>query len=216
VNLPMIGNYSASKLFCLISLLSFSVDAGQEELLKKLEAEFSKIKTVQTEFKQEKALKIFKRVITMDGSITLENPGRMAWRIDSPIRYALVLNGDTAIQWDEDSNKIQKQKTSGDPIFEEVIGQIEKWFSGEFKSLLNDYDLTIESEAPPVLRFVPKAGSMVGKVIQSVTISARADLTYVEKIVIEDMGGDTTSIRFFNTVLNEPVPVAAWEVKRDG
>ncbi|MDF7823384.1 outer membrane lipoprotein carrier protein LolA [Pontiellaceae bacterium B12227] len=204
------------KLFCLTLLLTISAMGDQEELLQRLEAEFSKIETVQTEFRQEKSLKIFKRVITMNGSITLENPDRMAWRIKSPIRYALVLNGDTAIQWDEDSNKIQKQKTSGDPVFEEIIGQIEKWFSGEFKSLLNDYELTVESAEPPVLRFVPKADSMVGKVINSVTISARADLAYVEKIVIEDRGGDTTSILFFNTVLNEPVPSDAWEVKRDG
>ncbi|MDH3981999.1 MAG: outer membrane lipoprotein carrier protein LolA, partial [Kiritimatiellaceae bacterium] len=168
----------------------------QTALLADLEKNFSSIQTVQTNFKQEKALKIFNRTIEMDGRIVLENPGKLAWRIDSPIKYVLILNGKQAIQWDEDSNKIQKQNTSGDPIFEEVIGQIEKWFSGEFGSLLNDYDLTVKKTQPPELHFVPKAGSMVGKVIRSVTISVREDRTYVEKIVIEDRGGDQTSITF--------------------
>ncbi|VGO12037.1 hypothetical protein PDESU_00586 [Pontiella desulfatans] len=191
-------------------------EEGQAALLQDLEKSFSSIQTVQTNFKQEKALKIFKRTIRMDGRLVLENPGKMAWRINSPIRYVLILNGEHAIQWDEDSNQIQKQKTSGDPVFEEVIGQIEKWFSGEFASLLDDYDLTVKSRQPPVLQFVPKADGMVGKVIKSLTINVRDDRTYVEQIVIEDMGGDTTSITFIDTVLNAPVPEKEWEVGQDG
>lgn len=194
---------------------AFAVE-GQEALLADLEKNFSMIKTVQTDFKQEKALKIFKRTIHMDGRLVLENPDCMAWRIHSPIHYVLILNGEQALQWDEDSNKVQKQKTSGDPVFEEVIGQIEKWFSGEFKSLLKEYDLTVISEHPPVLQFDPKQDSMVGKVIKSVTIHVRDDRTYVEKIMMEDLGGDTTSIQFVNTVLNEPVSAEEWEVKPNG
>lgn len=198
--------------------LSVSTDAGEgkEALLADLEQNFSTIKTVQTDFTQEKVLKIFKRTIHMNGRLVLENPDRMAWRIHAPIHYVLILNGEQALQWDEDSNKIQKQKTSGDPVFEEVIGQIEKWFSGEFNSLLTAYELTVLSEQPPVLQFDPKAGSMVGHVIKRVTIHVREDRTYVEKIVIEDRGGDQTAITFVNTVLNETVPAKEWEVKPNG
>ncbi|MEN8255193.1 MAG: outer membrane lipoprotein carrier protein LolA [Verrucomicrobiota bacterium] len=189
---------------------------GQEELLEELEKNFSGIRTVQARLRQEKKLKIFDRTIVMDGRLSLENPGKLAWRIDSPIRYALVLDGDHALQWDEDSNRVQKMKTNGDPIFEEVIGQIEKWFSGDFISLLDEYDLTVKSSEPPVLEFIPKADGMVGKVVRRLTISVRADLRYVERIAIEDAGGDQTIISFHDTRLNEPVPVSEWEVSPNG
>lgn len=214
------NNHSAIKLFCLNTLLLslvFQTGASEDQaaLLQSLEKNFSTIKTVQTRFKQEKELKIFSRTIVMEGRVVLENPDRLAWRIDSPIKYALVLNGEYARQWDEDSNKVQKMKTAGDPVFEEVIGQIEKWFSGEFASLLNDYDLTVKSEQPPVLEFIPKKGGMIGKVIGRVTISVREDRRYVGQIAIEDVGGDKTTIIFCDTVLNAPVSAKEWEVVPD-
>ena len=202
--------------FC-ISLSSGKsfADGDSSELLQSLEKSFSTIQTVQTRFKQEKELKIFSRTIVMEGRVVLENPDRLAWRIDTPIKYALVLNGEYALQWDEDSNKVQKMKTQGDPVFEEVIGQIEKWFSGEFVSLLNDYDLTVKSEAPPVLEFVPKKDGMISKVIGRVTISVREDRQYVERIAIEDVSGDKTTIIFYDTLLNAPVSAKEWEVVPD-
>ena len=210
----------AVKIFCCTVLLfpGLTVNAAEEQaaLLEKLENSFSSIQTVQARLRQDKKLKMFNRTIVMEGRLSLEHPGKLAWRIDSPIRYALILDGDHALQWDEDSNKVQKMKTHGDPVFEEVIGQIEKWFSGEFISLLEEYDLTVKSSEPPVLEFVPKAEGMVGKVIRRLTISVRADLRYVERIAIEDMGGDQTIISFHDTRLNDPVPASEWEVLPDG
>lgn len=203
-----------SFLLSLCALACYGLFAAEEDsaLLQDLEKNFSSIRTVQTNFRQEKELKIFSHTLVMKGRLALENPDRLAWRIDSPIRYALVLDGKYARQWDEDSNTIQKMKTAGDPVFEEVIGQIEKWFSGEFGSLLNDYDLIVKSTQPPELEFTPKPEGMIGKVIQRVTISVRSDRTYVEQIAIEDTGGDKTLIVFYDTTLNAPVPAGEWEV----
>ena len=203
-------------IFVVGSVLQVGATEDQTALLQRLEKSFSSIQTVQTRLRQEKKLKIFDRTIVMKGRLSLENPDKLAWRIDTPIKYALVINGKYALQWDEDSNKIQKMKTSGDPVFEEVIGQIEKWFSGEFSSLLDEYDLTVKSTEPPILEFVPKTEGMLGKVIRKLTIHVRADLRYVEQISIEDVGGDLTTIFFLDTRLNEPVPASEWEVSPNG
>jgi outer membrane lipoprotein-sorting protein len=191
-------------------------EENSTNLLQRLEKSFSGIQTVQARLRQEKKLKIFDRTIVMTGRLSLENPGKLAWRIDTPIKYALIINGKYALQWDEDSNKVQKIKTAGDPVFKEVISQIEKWFSGEFSSLLKEYDLTVKSTEPPVLEFVPKADGMLSKVIRKLTIRVRADLRYVEQISIEDVGGDLTTISFLDTRLNKPVPASEWEVSPNG
>ncbi len=185
------------------------------ELLQSLEKSFSSIKTVQTRFTQEKQLKVFDRTITIEGRLTLENPDRLAWRIDSPIKYVLVLDDDVALQWDEETNEIQKMKTKGDPMFEEVLGQIEKWFSGRFASLAQDYALTVLSEKPLQMEFVPLADNMASKAIKRVVVSVRDDLQYVQRISIEDVSGDRTTITFHDTVLNAPVDASEWKVEPD-
>lgn len=208
--------------FYLFSLLAFCITGSRanpaegQELLQSLEKSFASIQTVQTQFSQEKKLKIFERTILLEGRLSLENPGRLAWRIDSPIKYILVLDGEYALQWDEETRKVQKMKTTGDPMFEEVLGQIEKWFSGQFNSLLKDYDMTVLSRKPLQMEFVPKSGSLVGKAIKRVAVTVRDDRKYVEALEIEDMSGDLTKIRFHDTILNQPIPVSEWKVAADG
>ena len=185
---------------------------NSEALLLSLEKSFSSIKTVQTKFTQEKTLRVFARTIEMKGNLLLENPGRLAWRINSPIRYVLILDGNYALQWDEETRKVQKTKTTGDPVFEEVLGQIEKWFSGKFSLLAKDYNLNVLSHEPLEMAFIPKPKSLVGKAIKRVTVSVRDDRKYVEAITIEDVSGDLTKIMFHDTVLNKPIATSEWKV----
>lgn len=181
-------------------------------LLESLEESFSSIRSVQTRFTQEKQMRIFDRPVVIQGRLSLENPGRLAWRVDRPIRYALVIRDGEALQWDEETRRVQRLPFSGNPVFETVITQIEQWFSGQFLSLAGDYQLEVESDSPPRLAFVPKAEGMAAKAIRRVTVSVREDCRYVEQIVIEDVSGDRTSLVFHDTVLNEPVDSSAWEV----
>ena len=180
-------------------------------LLAKLESRFASIKTVQSRFTEKKTLKIFDHVITIKGRFCLENPDKLAWRIDSPVKYVLVLDGDYATQWDQESGRKQKIKTAGDPIFEQVLGQIKKWFSGRFKSLLKDFDMKIISVDPVKLRFEPIKDSLTAKAVKSVTISVCEDMVYVEQILLEDVSGDLTEITFHETVLNESIAADEWK-----
>jgi outer membrane lipoprotein-sorting protein len=183
-----------------------------KELFQALEKNFSAIRTVQTKFTEEKDLKIFNRTVRLEGRLVLESTGRLAWRVDSPIRYALVLKEDAAFQWDEETRKVQRLPFSGNPVFQTVIAQIQSWFSGRFAELETDYDLQVASEAPLRLVFIPRADRMVAKAIKQVTVSIREDQRYVEQIAIEDVSGDLTTITFHDTVLNEPISADSWEV----
>ena len=201
-------------LICLFGAQNvFSNDWNRSrELFQTLEKNFSTIQTVQTKFTEEKKLKIFDRTVRLEGRLALESSGRLSWRVESPIQYALVLKDDAAFQWDEETRKVQRLPFSGNPVFETVIAQIQCWFSGRFAALETDYDLQVLSEMPPRLVFTPHADWMVAKAIKQVTVSIREDQRYVERIVIEDVSGDQTSIIFHDTRLNEPIDPSAWEV----
>lgn len=208
--LPILGIlFVAQSLFAAESSNSWK---NAEALFQALEKNFSAIQTVQTKFTEEKKLKIFNRTVRLEGRLALDSTGRLAWRVESPIQYALVLKDDAAFQWDEETRKVQRLPFSGNPVFETVITQIQSWFSGRFTELETDYDLQVLSETPPRLVFIPRTDRMVAKAIRQVTVSIREDQRYVEQIVIEDVSGDLTTIFFHDTVLNEPIPADSWEV----
>lgn len=207
---PMLGIF-----FLVQSLFAAESSNGwknSDALFQTLEKNFSSIQSVQTGFTEEKKLKIFDRTVRLEGRLALEASGRLAWRVESPIQYVLVLKDNAAFQWDEETRKVQQLPFSGNPVFETVITQIQQWFSGRFAELEPDYDLQVLSETPLRLAFLPREGRMVAKAIRQVTVSIREDRRYVEQIIIEDISGDLTSITFHNTVLNEPVDPSAWEV----
>jgi len=208
--LPMLGI-----IFCALTGLGAESSNSWKSagaLFQTLEKNFSTIQTVQTKFTEEKKLKIFDRTVRLEGRLALESSGRLAWRVESPIQYVLVLKDDAAFQWDEETRKVQRLPFSGNPVFETIIAQIQCWFSGRFAALEADYDLQVLSEMPPRLVFIPRAGLMVARAIRQVTVSIREDQRYVEQIAIEDVSGDQTSIVFHETLLNEPIDPSAWEV----
>lgn len=184
-----------------------------EAVLTRLEQAFSEVKTVQARFVQEKELTIFQEKVILKGHMAMENPGRLVWHVEEPVRYAFLLGDKTLRQWDEDSRKIQEIALSNNPIFDVVDKQLRCWFSGQYKMLTQDYWVEVLQEEKPIrLSFVPLESSMIRKAIQRVEVEFREDMRYVQSIRIEDLNGDRTSFVFEETRLNEPIPPEEWEI----
>ena len=220
-----------SAILALLAIISVALNARQDpageknkapppqvseavvKVLKSLEQSFAGVKTMQTRFVQEKKLAVFKQTIILKGTIVLENPGRFAWHVESPVKYSLVIAGDVIRQWDEDTNKVQKISLSSNPIFKIVSEQMQNWFRGKYASLTGEYEISVVKEKPEcVLLFVPRDKSMIKKSIKHVKVTFRKDKRYVKEILIADTTGDTTKMIFSDTLLNRPVKPEVWKV----
>ncbi|MDO9287301.1 MAG: outer membrane lipoprotein carrier protein LolA, partial [Thermodesulfovibrionales bacterium] len=60
-------------------------------LLRRLGEKISAFKSLKTDFIQEKELAIFKNKIILKGRIYLQKPGRLAWHVDKPVKYSVVI-----------------------------------------------------------------------------------------------------------------------------
>jgi outer membrane lipoprotein-sorting protein len=209
---------------CLFTVFLFlciasTLTAGDEtadiiEMLRRLGENVSAFKSLKTNFVQEKDLAIFQNRIIMKGRIYLQKPNRMAWHVDEPVKYSVVITDKSIRQWDEDTNRVQEIALSGNPVFQNVLNQLTVWFSGDYISLLKDYDARILKKAPLVFEFTPKGNNIAGKIIKSITISLREDEKYLRQIKILELSGDSTTITFKDTVF-DPVPDSLdFEVKR--
>ena len=174
-------------------------------LLLELEKKTTGFKSLQTEFVQEKNLSMFKEKIILKGRIYLEKPHKIAWHVDEPIKYSVLITDKFIRQWDEDSDSVQEFSVSGNPVFRIVLDQLTAWFSGRYTPLLKDYSVRLRNKHPIELDFIPEETSVVKNIIKTITVIFRKDERYLKQIKFQEVSGDSTTIIFSNTIFDAPV-----------
>lgn len=172
----------------------------------------SNFKTLKTEFVQEKKMALFKDKLVMKGRIYLEKPNKIAWHVDSPVRYSVLITDKLIRQWDEETNKSQEISLKKNPVFQNILSQLTVWFSGEYGSLLDTNTVRIVKQEPLVMEFIPRDNNVSKKIIKSITITFRTDQNYPQQLKIHENSGDITTINFVNTILNAPLTPKNFEV----
>ena len=191
-------------------------DGGTENLVAFLNAlgkKVSDFKTLKTDFTQEKEMAMFKDKLVLKGRIYLEKPNKVAWHVDSPLRYSVLITDKLIRQWDEDTNQVQEISLIKNPIFQNVLNQLTVWFSGDYSSLIESNAVRIVKRDPLEIEFLPLEKNITKKVIKSITITFRDDQKYLRQIRILEQSGDITTIHFTNTRLNAPLDKSDFEVK---
>lgn len=187
--------------------------ADLSAFLNALGKKVSDFKTLKTDFIQEKEMAMFKEKIVLKGRIYIRKPNELAWHVDSPLRYSVLITDKFIRQWDEDTNQVQEVSLAKNPIFQNVLKQLTVWFSGEYGTLLQDNEMRLVTSVPLVIEFKPRETSISKKVIKSIMITFRDDQTYPRQIRIQELTGDVTIIRFTNTQFNAPLDKKSFEVQ---
>ena len=182
------------------------------EILGQMEKAMADVKTVKTRFVQEKKMALFNHPLITRGSIWVEPPAHLLWRVDSPMRYALAIDGQRARQWDGETGKTMSMSLDGNPVFSAVTEQLNAWFGGRYGMLAQDYDIAQQSVSPAAFVFVPKPSAPSAKMLKSVTVVFREDARYIASIQIDDCSGDVTTLKFEETEINVPLDPEAWEL----
>lgn len=182
--------------------------------LERLGREASVFQTLKTGFTQEKRLAVFQNTVVLTGRIVLQKPNRVAWHVDAPVRYSVVISDSSVRQWDEDTDRVQEISLAKNPVLQNVLNQLTVWFSGDYRSLLKDFDVETAKQTPPAFRFSPKKTAMAAKIIRDIEIEFREDRKYLRTISIHELGGDSTVITFTDTQFDVPLEERDFEVKR--
>ena len=199
----------------MFGLLAVQIAVAAEpaaDLLGPMEQAMADVRTVKTAFVQEKKMALFNHPLVTRGSIWVEPPHRLLWRVESPMRYALALDGARIRQWDGETGKTTSLSLDGNPVFAAVTEQLNAWFGGRYGLLAQDYDVEQQVAAPATFVFVPKPTAPSAKMLKSVTVVFRADARYIASIRIDDRSGDVTTLTFTETEINVPLDPKAWEL----
>ena len=188
---------------------------GVAERLRQLESQLSRVQTLQVNFVQEKQRAILEQTLVLQGRITLQQPDKIAWRVRSPIRYGLVIQGATLRQWSEDTPSVQQFSLAGNPVFAAAVKQIQSWFSGNYLALAREFNVAVLAESPLVIGFTPHEGSPAREVIQRIVMRFGEDERFLKRLEVVEAGGDTMTITFSDPVFNPALAGEEWDPRHE-
>ena len=203
---------AADLIFGLVAVQIAVAAEPAADLLGQMEQAMADVRTVKTDFVQEKQMALFNHPLVTRGSIWVEPPHRLLWRVESPMHYALALDGSRIRQWDGETGKTTSLSMDGNPVFAAVTEQLNAWFGGRYGLLAQDYDVAQQAVAPATFVFVPKPTAPSAKMLKSVTVVFREDAHYIASIRIDDRSGDVTTLTFADTEINVPLDPHTWEL----
>ena len=185
-------------------------------VLEQIEEQSKDLRTLRSAFEQEKHLAIFDAPLVLRGNLHLQKPDLFAFRVESPLRYRMVIRDDELRQWDEDSDAVQTISLRDNPGFKLVLHQMSGWLSGQYASMLDEYDATVLKEDPVEVRFRPRPGAMAHGIVEQVEVAFEADRRRVREIRILDPGGDRTVFKFHATEINTEIDPSVWDIDTSG
>lgn len=198
-------------LFTLLIMFSVSLKAQSERLLsdtergeviQNLTRSALGIKTLQCRFVQTKTSDLLAEKAVSKGKMVFRSPNKLRWEYTEPINNLFVVNGDSVWAGGElrtgnggSADRIRKTisgmvagMVSGRKLFDETAYDIKMFDAGKaWKAEMN-----------------PKSRSMK-RMFTQITIYFDKQSHNVSEILLEEAGGDKTSIQFKDLVRNAPV-----------
>jgi outer membrane lipoprotein carrier protein len=199
-------------MICLLLAACHILAAEEQQPLQALESALSDVKTVRTRFVQEKKMALFKKPMITKGSILLEMPDKLMWKVESPIKYVLLIDGQQAKQWDGETKKTVRIALADQPVFAAVTQQLRAWFAGNYRVLSKDYTIKKIEGEQLAFEFIPKPDLPQAKMLKRITVTFQKDKKYIQLFQIEETGGDLTKMVFEETSINAEIDKKEWDL----
>ncbi len=173
-------------------------------LFTSLERTASGVKTISSDFVQEKHLSMFKTVMSSKGHFYFSKPDLLRWELTTPVASGFVLKGEKGRRWHERTGRTESFQISQEPIMKLVSEQLFAWARADFPWLKKEYRINVLNESPVALRLEPRSAATAG-FLHHLLINFSADGRYVRSVELHEIDGDFTRIKFVNTAINKPL-----------
>jgi outer membrane lipoprotein-sorting protein len=172
------------------AVLADDVDAVLAEIVKAR----SGVQTLVAPFTQERTIGLLATVVKSEGEMTLVRPDKLRWELKPP---------DAIIYWITPEGLAYATPGGGGSVgkgaagrFGAVLGDLMTLLGGDLRSLRARYDMGAEKKASGIVITARPTADDVKKHVKSLTLAIAADLWTVQRIEIEESGGDRSVITF--------------------
>lgn len=175
----------------------------QKEVIAKINAAASNLKSMSCSFVQTKHLSLLSDKMVSKGTMHYKQPNKLNWQYTAPYDYRFIFNGTKVYV----GNKSKKDviDTNTNKVFREIARIMMNTVTG--KALSNAADFTVSVAANSsnwIVTLVPKKKEMKSMFAKIELVFTKSN-TMISEINIFEKNNDRTNIKLSNTVNNGPV-----------
>ncbi|UFS69363.1 outer membrane lipoprotein carrier protein LolA [Geomonas sp. RF6] len=191
-------------IFSIGAQVTGAAQAPPESVFQQLQRTASGVRTLSSDFVQEKHLSMFKTVVSSKGRFNFNKPDQLRWEITAPVASGFVLKGDKGRRWHAHTGRTESFQISQEPVMKLVADQLLSWAQADFARIQKEYRITVLDDAPVSLRLEPTSATTAG-FLRYLLVSFSPDGRYVRTVEVHEQDGDFTRIKFVNTAVNKPL-----------
>ncbi len=171
----------------------------------KLSGMSSSVKTIQSDFVQDKKLSVLDGVITSKGQFCFSRENNIRWEYNEPYKYLIIISqGKLFVKEDKEHKQYDIQSNK---MFQEMNNFISGCIQGDILKNEKDYKAGyFEDSQFYFVSLVPVSEKMRQMLNEIQIWFDKKDLT-VSRIKMMETGGDYTKIDFINKKLNINIPI---------
>ncbi len=198
-----------------IGLLASSLSAQPTNqttaLLEQVAQSVGRVETVFTRFAQERHMSLFQEPLRSEGCLCFQKPGRLRWEITQPYELILVSDGKSVAQFERVNGQWKKLELGLAEAMQTVVAQIGAVMEGGYARQQRDYSVSATNTADgPVVTLTPRNPAM-RKMMQAIEIHLAPDFRGTRRVVLREVDGDFTDIRFSEQVADPPLPPGTFD-----
>jgi len=180
-------------------------------LLDHIAQNLGRMESVFARFAQERHLSLFEEPLRSQGYLCFQKPGRLRWEITQPYQSILVSDGKGVAQYERIGDQWKKLELGLADAVQTVVAQIGAVMEGRYTGKQRDYTVTATNTADgPVITLTPQHPAM-RKMMQAIEIHLAPDCRGTRQVVLREVGGDFTDIRFSEQVAEPPLPAGTFD-----
>ncbi|NQU43224.1 outer membrane lipoprotein carrier protein LolA [bacterium] len=183
-----------------------------EALLKQASETLNGLRSLKTDFVQERHLSIFEDILRATGACWFQTPDLIRWEIFEPYASVLIHNDGKVAKFEVENGRLRKMQLGAEDVLKEVLEQIMDWMRGDFSRSKDTYRFEFREGRDYEVILRPKSEDMA-EMIESVDIAMSTETLHVRRVTIREPQGDFVEIRFLNEVLNPNLDPALFDLR---
>ena len=193
-------------LLCFLIPCTSQASQVEDTLLADLQSKARTIRSVASDFTQEKHLAMFDEVLVSKGHFAFEKPGSLRWEYTAPFRAGFLLRDGKGKEWDDATATTREFTLKSSPAMSMVASQIMAWTTFDIEWLKSRYEIRQLSASPVALELKPRS-EMAQEFLAHLIVSFTQDNRAINSLELHETDGDFTKISFtapaLNTVLKQ-------------
>lgn len=168
-------------------------------VLERLSRAAAGVKSLESDFIQEKDLAMFATSIRSRGHLAFMRERRLRWELLEPTASGFVLNGEQGRRWHALQEEDEPFNINDAPLMAAISKQLLAWFRADFDWLQQQFRIELLEAAPARLRLRPLDE---GGPLKEIEIRFAADDRSITRVVLTEPDGDRTRMMFEQTRIN--------------